>query len=786
MSDAFTTVVTDTVPSGVVVDEASITNGGVLTGADPVTGGGTITWPASELPGPLAPGGTYVLTYRAHLAPSPTLDTSVLRNTATVTRYESLPTGGRVYAGPSSQASVTPQFPNLVTAKTATDGAPTYIGTPYTWTVTSTNTGGAEAFAVEVTDTLPVNWLYVAGSARVSVNGGPAVADEPTIVSALGRTILRWTDTANLLTGQKVSVTYRAVAQPGVVTAPGVGAAIPQTNTANSFGLDGTGEFGNKVGPYGDKPATASTHIDSADVRIVKSHVGTPVAGANLRWTLTVSNAGPDTAVGPFTVTDTIEAPTTLVSAAGTGWTCSIVGTDLTCVRTTSPGSLASGASFPVITVTVSIPAGTAPGTVLSNTADVTARTYDPLLANNTDTDTATVTTAADLAIAKTHSGAVVAGQDATYTLDVTNLGPSVSVAPITVVDTLPAGSTFVSAAGVGWVCTPGSRHGLVRRHRRPHARFRRAADRRDGRDPVGAVRDRRQHRDSHGDHARPEPDEQHRHRQHAGRPLRGPLDPEDVARLGGRRHPRDLPAHRRQRGPVRRGVTGRASSTPCRRSLTFVASHDVAGGGTWTCAAVGQVRHVHPGRAARGRPRTGWSTATRSSTSRWRSIAGLVGPVTNTATVSSPTTDPNLANNTDTDTSAFTAEADLVVVKSHTGTATAGANLTWHLDVRNDGPSDSPGPIVVTDALPAGTTFVSATGTDWSCSEAPASSPACARSRWRTGTSAPTIDLVVAVDPSIGRSVLVNHASVDGPVTDPKPGNNTDTDPVTVVDDAN
>ena len=52
--------------------DATITNGGVLTGADPVTGGGTITWPASELAGPLAPGGTYVLTYRG--APRPVGD----------------------------------------------------------------------------------------------------------------------------------------------------------------------------------------------------------------------------------------------------------------------------------------------------------------------------------------------------------------------------------------------------------------------------------------------------------------------------------------------------------------------------------------------------------------------------------------------------------------------------------------------------------------------------------------------------------------------------------------
>ena len=56
VSAAFDLVVIDVVPRGVVVDPASISDGGELTGADPVTGGGTITWDAADLPGPLAPG----------------------------------------------------------------------------------------------------------------------------------------------------------------------------------------------------------------------------------------------------------------------------------------------------------------------------------------------------------------------------------------------------------------------------------------------------------------------------------------------------------------------------------------------------------------------------------------------------------------------------------------------------------------------------------------------------------------------------------------------------------
>ena len=146
----------------------------------------------------------------------------------------------------------------------------------------------------------------------------------------------------------------------------------------------------------------------------------------------------------------------------------------MTCSRTSAAATLAAGASFPPITVRVSLPAGLAEGTGLTNTADVTARTYDPDPANNIDTDTATVITRADLALTKNRTGDVVAGQDATYTLDVVNNGPSVSRGPITVVDDLPTGTTFVSASGSGWVCAPGGRLGHLRARGRPRARCRR------------------------------------------------------------------------------------------------------------------------------------------------------------------------------------------------------------------------------------------------------------------------------------------------------------------------
>jgi len=59
-----------------------------------------------------------------------------------------------------------------------------------------------------------------------------------------------------------------------------------------------------------------------------------------------------------------------------------------------------------------------------------------------------------DLSIAMTRAaGALQVGGKATYTLQVTNNGPYTEAGPVTVVDTLPAGMSYVSASGTNWTC---------------------------------------------------------------------------------------------------------------------------------------------------------------------------------------------------------------------------------------------------------------------------------------------------------------------------------------------
>ena len=80
---------------------------------------------------------------------------------------------------------------------------------------------------------------------------------------------------------------------------------------------------------------------------------------------------------------------------------------------------------------------------------------------------------------------------------------------------------------------------------------------------------------------------------------------------------------------------------------------------------------------------------------------------LTNTATVSSSTTDPNTANDTDTETTTVQARADLSITKDDTpDPVTAGGALSYTITVNNAGPSDAQA-VTVNDTLPGQLTGV-------------------------------------------------------------------------------
>ena len=106
-------------------------------------------------------------------------------------------------------------------------------------------------------------------------------------------------------------------------------------------------------------------------------------------------------------------------------------------------------------TTTIKIQLPTSASGSYTNTGVVTPDiTVDPIVGNNTSSVTADVGKSADLGIVKDHTGPSIAGEPTTFSLKVTNYGPS-DAATVTIVDTLPAGLTYRGFSNVtgNWSC---------------------------------------------------------------------------------------------------------------------------------------------------------------------------------------------------------------------------------------------------------------------------------------------------------------------------------------------
>jgi uncharacterized repeat protein (TIGR01451 family) len=113
---------------------------------------------------------------------------------------------------------------------------------------------------------------------------------------------------------------------------------------------------------------------------------------------------------------------------------------------------------------------------------------------------------------------------------------------------------------------------------------------------------------------------------------------------------------------------------------------------------------------------------------------------------------------------------ADLSIAKTGTENAVGGAQVTYSLAVRNLGNAAATG-VAVIDTLPAGATFVSASGAGWACTHPATSTVRCTRATLASGTTAPAISVVLKA-PLRGGS-LTDAATVSSQTLDPNPANN-------------
>ena len=211
-----------------------------------------------------------------------------------------------------------------------------------------------------------------------------------------------------------LSVIVQPTVRPGkIYSTATVSSEQPDFNPANN----------SAIVPTLVNPATA-------DLAVGIAAVPNPVLiGGTLTYTVSLTNNGPSPATS-IAVTNALPASVQIQSTTVSTGTVSTVGN----VILWSLASLARGASA-TATITVT---PTAEGSITA-TATAGAAEFDPITANNTATVTTTVGPAADLALSLTGlPNPVVAGSNVTYTIAVTNLGPSTATGVI-VNDSLPA-----------------------------------------------------------------------------------------------------------------------------------------------------------------------------------------------------------------------------------------------------------------------------------------------------------------------------------------------------------
>jgi uncharacterized repeat protein (TIGR01451 family) len=157
---------------------------------------------------------------------------------------------------------------------------------------------------------------------------------------------------------------------------------------------------------------------------------------APLTYTIAVTNTGPDQATSVQLI-DTLPLSTTFAAASPSQGSCLGTAT-IVC----NLGALASGAPATVTLVVTPTAAG-----LFTNRIAVNATSFDPVLANNTASETTAVAPQADLAVSQRDSpDPVRPGAPLTYTLAVTNAGPDPAIA-VVLTDTLPLSAVLETAA---------------------------------------------------------------------------------------------------------------------------------------------------------------------------------------------------------------------------------------------------------------------------------------------------------------------------------------------------
>jgi uncharacterized repeat protein (TIGR01451 family) len=432
-------------------------------------------------------------------------------------------------------------------------------------------------------------------------------------------------------------------------------------------------------GSYAHMDLGVTTVDEGADLSIDKS--AQPVfvtADETFTYTITVTNNGPSPAVN-VEVVDTLPVGVADVAASGDGWSCTISGQMMTCTR----ASLNPGVSS-AINIELTAPSE---GGSITNSAEVTSDTPDPEAGNNSDSLQTTVNASADLTITKDGPESATAGgpDPVMYAITIGNAGPS-TAENVVLTDAIPSGLTnpeystdegdtwqpWTGSVNFGTIEKDGLRGVLIKATVTPSA--------------TGTI--------SNTASVNSDTDD--------------PNVPNSSTKETTVESSADLSVMKSAPDSVMAGenftytitVENSGPSTAVHVVLTDSLPPEILSTPSLTYFVDGEEKGGWPGQV--------FMAALAVGESKEVKITGTVAPATtgalsNTVTVSSETDDPVAENNSHTEETVVTAEADVEVTKTGPPKAAAGEhNFTYTITMTNAGPSDAVN-VVLTDNVPSG-----------------------------------------------------------------------------------
>lgn len=440
--------ISDSLPTGFTYASTSAVtpSGGAVrvTTVNPTVGTSAPAWGTFDIPG----GGQVTITFTVDIASS--VPAGVYQNPATATYLDptrTVTTGTTTteYDSASSTGEdievTTATLPDLTVTKVNNVNGTVQPNSPFTWTITVSNTGtGGAAFTngqTILSDALPgVAEYYPQGGLSVTNGATPPTG---TINCNISGTAL------SCVAGGIVTLTAGASFSMTFTVTPTAGGDLVNTAVVDPNGVITEANENNNQG-------SDTVSVLGADLSVVKDNGQTSyLAGSVVTYTVTVTNLGGASVTGA-TVSDALPA-----NISTWAWACTnqLNGASGCTPAASSSADFTDTINLPVngsiiYTVTANVIASPAGDLVNTATVSVPDGYTDTNTGNNTSTDTDTLTlSSVDLEITK-DDGAVgySAGSTVTYTVTVRNLSGS-DVTGATVSDPRPS-----NIATWAWTCT--------------------------------------------------------------------------------------------------------------------------------------------------------------------------------------------------------------------------------------------------------------------------------------------------------------------------------------------